>query len=784
MKWWEIKYTQKFNKLLKSDLQQLCIDYEINPNQHKKWLVIELMYKMIPQDYEEIDLGSPDEITEQELYPRRSDYSLPYEHCFELDGRQIMISDSIRQHEEFLRNKVYEMSENYINHGEIKLQINSILDVVKKPNTFPIDQPSNIIPILLNHQKQNIQWMKNLEDDIDNHATIEISNIMPYMIPLHPQIIHNCYNYRNYFHYPKKNTFTFEGGILADEMGLGKSITCVSLAVTKPREPKNNMSKANLVLCPSHLAQQWFDEIEQHTIGLKVCMIRTKKDWDCLTYYDLMTSDIVIVTHQFLVNPHYNDMYSWIDYDQPQCSLSKIHWHRIFLDEGHELVYNTKMFNTILKLQATYKWFVSGTPFIDGATLNYPDICVYRISKFLGIPIREYEVISPNSIHCIRPNLEYMQAFVDKLMIRNTKESANIQLPQIHIEDKLLNFHKTERGRYDIAVSRPRTSKKWLLQLCCSLNLADQDIKEFGIEKTLEQIHEIMIENQEKILEKKKNTLEHTIPKREETVITEERKQNIERLTREIKEIERSLQYLKIVLKQINQEQSCPVCLEVIEDLAITECGHVFCVNCIEQCLNTNGKCPNCRTKTNYMIVGKENPENNEMINQYGTKITELIEFLKQHSQEKVIIFSQWDRLLHKVGDILKEEGYPNVFCQGPIFQRNKCLQEFRKKNIQILMMSLHYAVSGTNLTEATQVVILDIYDGSKEDIEKKEGQAIGRVHRLGQTKEINVTRFIMKDTIEEDLYKKLINNNEIIHNEVSESIDNDFEIEELIPII
>lgn len=757
MNWWQVYYTHKFNKLLKTDLQQLCLEYKIESKQNKNLLIRDLVQHFVPNN-EEIIIES-NENNNYYYNVIRYTENLPFDHAFTFDNRYFTISDSIRIHETFLRQKLQEI--NYIDHQEIKIQINSILDVVKKPNTVPIKQPNNMIPILFEHQKENIQWMKNLEDQVDNEDLLTISNFTPYLIKIHPQIVYACYNYRFMFHLPKKIHLSYQGGILADQIGLGKTNTTIGLMMGKTRKPIKTdrlYAKANLVLCPSHLAQQWFDEIENNTVGLKVCMLRTKKDWELLSYYDLMTCDIVIITYQFLVNQNYRPSSRYDDIYEMKCNLHKIHWHRIFLDEGHEMVYNSKIFSEILLFESKYKWYISGTPFIDGNVMDYPDYCVYKIARFLGISIYEGEIVAPHSVQSIKPNMEFMKEFT-KLMIRNTKESANIHLPTINIQDKLLTFHKTEKARYDIAKSRSRCSRKWLLQLCCSMNLADQDIKEFGVEKTLKQIHEIMIENQEKKLKQKKNTLENTIPKREETVITQERQETIERLTKEIKEIERSLMFLRSVISQINNEQTCPVCLDVIEELAITnECGHIFCVDCIEECLNTNGKCPNCRARTNYMIVGKENNDN-IMINQYGTKITELIEFLKQ-TKEKVIIFSQWDRLLHKVGEILENEGFPNVFCQGSVFQRNKCLQDFRQENIQILMMSLHYAVSGTNLTEAHNVIILDIYDGSKEDIEKKENQAIGRVHRLGQTKDINVIRFVMKDTLEEQLYKKFININ------------------------
>jgi SNF2 family DNA or RNA helicase len=35
------------------------------------------------------------------------------------------------------------------------------------------------------------------------------------------------------------------------------------------------------------------------------------------------------------------------------------------------------------------------------------------------------------------------------------------------------------------------------------------------------------------------------------------------------------------------------------------------------------------------------------------------------------------------------------------------------------------------------------------------EGQAIGRAHRTGQTKQVSVVRFIIKDTVEEEIYNE-----------------------------
>ena len=48
---------------------------------------------------------------------------------------------------------------------------------------------------------------------------------------------------------------------------------------------------------------------------------------------------------------------------------------------------------------------------------------------------------------------------------------------------------------------------------------------------------------------------------------------------------------------------------------------------------------------------------------------------------------------------------------------------------------------------------MLDPVAGSREAARATEGQALGRAHRLGQTKELTVLRLIMANTIEHKLY-------------------------------
>ena len=54
-------------------------------------------------------------------------------------------------------------------------------------------------------------------------------------------------------------------------------------------------------------------------------------------------------------------------------------------------------------------------------------------------------------------------------------------------------------------------------------------------------------------------------------------------------------------------------------------------------------------------------------------------------------------------------------------------------------MLSLEHAASGTNLTEASHVVLMDPVAGLHDEAVAVEQQAIGRAHRIGQNKQVAI---------------------------------------------
>lgn len=53
----------------------------------------------------------------------------------------------------------------------------------------------------------------------------------------------------------------------------------------------------------------------------------------------------------------------------------------------------------------------------------------------------------------------------------------------------------------------------------------------------------------------------------------------------------------------------------------------------------------------------------------------------------------------------------------------------------------------------ATHILLVDPVAGASERARAIEAQAIGRAHRLGQEGVLTVVRFLMRGTVEEDMY-------------------------------
>ncbi|KAJ1566517.1 hypothetical protein HK096_001227, partial [Nowakowskiella sp. JEL0078] len=75
-------------------------------------------------------------------------------------------------------------------------------------------------------------------------------------------------------------------------------------------------------------------------------------------------------------------------------------------------------------------------------------------------------------------------------------------------------------------------------------------------------------------------------------------------------------------------------------------------------------------------------------------------------------------------------------------------IEDFQKKKTSVMIISIKAASVALNLTSASRIIILDVSFNPQDD-----EQAIGRAHRIGQTKPVYVYRIITYDTFESKLF-------------------------------
>lgn len=118
-------------------------------------------------------------------------------------------------------------------------------------------------------------------------------------------------------------------------------------------------------------------------------------------------------------------------------------------------------------------------------------------------------------------------------------------------------------------------------------------------------------------------------------------------------------------------------------------------------------------------------------------------------SGEKVLIFTQFREMGNLLQQFISEKfGEEAMFLHGGcnIKQRQDMVDRFQNNRAdKIFLLSLKAAGTGLNLTAATQVIHYDLWWNPAV-----ESQATDRAYRIGQKKNVQVHRFITKNTFEE----------------------------------
>ncbi|OUM51277.1 hypothetical protein BVG19_g369 [[Candida] boidinii] len=448
------------------------------------------------------------------------------------------------------------------------------------------------------------------------------------------------------------------GGILADEMGLGKTISTLSLIFTVPRDLKYKLEEANndtpvepidglttiqtpvinpedkyayqttLIIVPMALLSQWESEFAKvnndpannkcfiyygnDTLGnlaQRLCSKNLKKNPPpivLLTTYGTVQSEFAKMNKS--TNSNKNGLFS-------------IKFFRIILDEGHIIRNkNIKTTKSILHLQSTKKWILTGTPIINRLDDLYSLINFLELEPWCNYSLWKHFITHPFETGKELPlAFNLLETILSPILLRRTKNQRDkngellVDLPKKYVVVENLKFNEKETVLYNwlkdkASITFQENLKKGtvlknystiltqilrLRQVCCHIDLIKNNSTESLFDDSDGMNNENTGSNSDRndySENNKSNESQHNLFEGKDKEILQtlknlEEEENSQKLT-----IDEQTKLINEIYQQYPNfnDVECSICTEPIglEDTMITECKHCFCTACLMEHFN------------------------------------------------------------------------------------------------------------------------------------------------------------------------------------------------------
>lgn len=554
-------------------------------------------------------------------------------------------------------------------------------------------------------------------------------------------------------------------------------------------------SKTTLIIVPMSLLNQWNSEFNAinncskykseiyyggNVSSLKTLLTKTKKP------------PTVILTTYGIVQNEWSKLFreggNSNEAVMSSSGLFSLEFYRIIIDEGHTIRNRSTITSkSVMDLSSKCKWILTGTPIINRLDDLFSMVKFLKLEPWCNVSYWKTFVSNPFENKEFKQAFDVVNSIMRPVLLRRTKQMKNadgeplVELPPKEVVIKKLKLNKTQEAIYkyflDIAENSVRTGlargdllKKYstilvhilrLRQICCDVELLG----------TLD-------DNDEDISRNSQVFASNSEIKR---LIDNGRNASDEELNDTEKESIISILQEKYPTIDSLKKQECSICTTEdieVDKMLLPVCGHTFCESCLTEYIDYQKdkdkdaeiKCPLCRSTIarNKLFTPLYDKTNDTLsIVHYKdvvkpAKLAALVDNLQQledsSSGEQVIVFSQFSSYL----DILEKglrEAFPSDKAEIYKFdgrlslkERSTVLKEFQEKDLskqKILLLSLKAGGVGLNLTCASYAYMMDPWwSPSMED------QAIDRIHRIGQTNNVKVLRFIIEGSIEEKMLR------------------------------
>ncbi|RDW90365.1 Single-stranded DNA-dependent ATPase [Aspergillus mulundensis] len=598
------------------------------------------------------------------------------------------------------------------------------------------------------------------------------------------------------------------GGLLADMMGLGKTLSILSLAVSSleqahewvrmipPPElvkdqPGIRNTKTTLLVVPLSTVNNWVSQIKEHLQEGSVTWYVFHGSSRTTSVDELSKYDLVITTYSIVLS----ELFGRGSKRAGASPLTRMNMFRIVLDEAHTIrEQSAAQTQAIFKLSAQRRWSVTGTPIQN----RLDDL--FSVTKFLGL--YPYEDKSRFNMHILSrfktgdaTVIASLRVLVDSFTLRRVKDK--IDLPARHDKIVMLEFTEAEAQLHEFF----RKESNVMMRV-----IAGEDKSHIKGRMYHHILKAMMILRQ--ISAHGKELLDSNERARIKGLSVHDAIDLEEGPSADVVAADKKA-YGMFILMQESSADMCAICSKRLEEpnadtngssgpgkndtmAFLLPCYDALCPECFsgrKQAFDNQVvgpgtfdiKCDVCEgwipasystiTATglqDYLMEqerAKHGPKQAKILGEYEgphTKTKALLSYLRNTAEEsarlpkgepplKSVVFSAWTSHLDLIEIALRAQGltgYTRLDGTMSLPARNKALDTFREdNNITILLATIGAGGVGLNLTSASHVYIMEPqYNPAAV------AQAIDRVHRLGQTREVTNVQFLMKDSIEEKI--------------------------------
>ena len=206
------------------------------------------------------------------------------------------------------------------------------------------------------------------------------------------------------------------GGILADDMGLGKTVQMVSVILSYVENV--NKPKTSLVICPSSLTLNWYNEIRKFAPSLKVLLITGNAQDRKSKIQQIENYDVVIVSYDILKRDV--SLYKEKNYE----------FKYVIADEAQYIKNsNTQNFKAMKEIKAETRYALTGTP-IENSLSELWSIFDFIMPGYL-FTYRKFKELYETPI--VRDEngsvVEKLKMLIEPFILRRIKKEVLTELP-------------------------------------------------------------------------------------------------------------------------------------------------------------------------------------------------------------------------------------------------------------------------------------------------------------------------------------------------------------------